>query len=53
MPLHSELNEVKLLLKVVWHPLISQLASMLCFRIPRIKDVIRKGIDHHHTKQIT
>ena len=51
-PGHMELNEARILLKLLWHPLISQLASMLGFRTPRAKDVVREGIDHHRTRQI-
>ena len=51
-PGHMELNEAGILLKLLWHPLISQLASMVGFRTPRAKDVVREGIDHHRTRQI-
>ena len=51
-PGHMELNEALLLLKLLRHPLISQLASKLSFRTPCTKDVVREGIDHHHRRQI-
>ena len=35
---HVEMNEGKLLLKLLW--------------TPRGKDVVREGVDHHRTKQI-
>ena len=49
-PGYMELNEARLLL--LWHPLISQLASMPGFRTPCTKDVVCEGIDHHRTRQI-
>ena len=51
-PGHMELNVARILLKLLWHPLISQLASLLGFRTPRAKDFVREGIDHHRTTQI-
>ena len=51
-PGHMELNVARILLKLLWHPLTSQLASLLGFRTPRAKDVVREGIDHHRTRQI-
>ena len=38
-PGHMEFNEARLLLKLLQHPLISQLASMLGYRTPHAKDV--------------
>ena len=35
-----ELNEPELLLKLLWYPLISQLASMLHFRTLHAKDTL-------------
>ena len=44
-PGHMELNEARILLKLLWNPLISQLASMLGFRISCTKVVAPVGID--------
>ena len=42
---HMELNEARILLKLLWNPLISQQASMLGFRISCTKVVAPVGID--------
>ena len=49
---HMELNEARLLLKLLWEPLISHVSSLLGFRTPRAKQVVREGIDHHRNRQI-
>ena len=49
---HVEVNEGKLLLKLLWYPIISHLSTLLGFRTPRGKDIVREGVDHHRTKQI-
>ena len=49
---HIELNEGRLLLKLLWQPLLSRFASLLGFRTPRAKEVVKEGIDHHRTRQI-
>ena len=49
---HVEMNEGKLLLKLLWYPINSHLSTLLGFRTPRGKDIVREGVDHHRTKQI-
>ena len=49
---HVEMNERKLLLKLLWYPIISHLSTLFSFRTPRAKDVVRAGVDHQRTKQI-
>ena len=49
---HEEMKEGNLLLKFLWYPIISHLSTLLGFRTPRAKCVVREGIDHYKTKQI-
>ena len=51
-PGHIELNSARLLLKFLWQPLFSTLASLLGFRTPKAKEVMKAGIDHHRSRQI-
>ena len=51
-PGHMELNEGKMLLKFLWYPFVSYLSTLLGFRTPRAKDVVKEGVDHHRTKQV-
>ena len=51
-PGHMELNEGKMLLKFLWYPFVSYLSTLLGFRTPRAKDVVKEGVNHHRTKQI-
>ena len=44
---HIEINFARALLDVLWHPVASEVAKMLGFH-----GVVRKGVDHHRSKQI-
>ena len=48
----EEMKEGNLLLKFHWYPIISHLSTLLGFRTPREKCVIREGVHHYRTKQI-
>ena len=49
---HMELNQSNILLKLLWEPVLSHVVSLLGFRTPRAKQVVKEGIDHHHSRQI-
>ena len=51
-PGHIELNMAKALLAVLWIPFLSDFAKELGFRSPKAQDIVRKGIDHHRSRQI-
>ena len=51
-PGHIELNMARCLLSSMWVPLISHIAVQLGFRTDRALEVVRKGIDHHRSRQI-
>ena len=47
-----ELNQSRILLKLLWEPILSHVVSLLGFRTPRAKQVVKEGIDHHRSRQI-
>ena len=49
---HLELNSGRVLLKLLWEPLLVHIATLLGFRTPRAKEVFKAGIDHHRTRQV-
>ena len=49
---HVEMNERKILLKLRWCPVISNLLLLLGSQTPRAKYIVREGFDYHRTKQI-
>lgn len=49
---HMELHKPRLLLKLLWEPIISNIFHLLGFRAPRSKQDVQEGIDHHRSKQI-
>ena len=49
---HMELNQSRILLKLLWEPILSHVVSLLGFRTPRAKQVVKEGIDHHRSRQI-
>ena len=49
---HMELNQSRILLKLLWEPILSHVVSLLGFRTPRAKQVVKEGIDHHCSRQI-
>ena len=51
-PGHIELNMAKVLLDYLWAPLLGDVAKKLGFRTPRALDVVRRGVDHHRSRQL-
>ena len=49
---HMELNQSRILLELLWEPILSHVVSLLGFRTPRAKQVVKEGIDHHCSRQI-
>ena len=51
-PGHIELNMGRKLLNLLWTPLLSDYVTALGFRSVNAQNVVRRGIDHHRTRQI-
>ena len=49
---HMELNQSRVLLKLMWEPIFSHVVSLLGFGTPRAKQVVKEGIYHHRSRQI-
>ena len=47
-----ELNQSRILLRLLWEPILSHVVSLLGFRTPRAKQVVKEIIDHHRSRQI-
>ena len=47
-----ELNQSCIFLKLLWEPILSHVVSLLGFRAPRAKQVVKEEIDHHRSRQI-
>ena len=50
-PGNIEMNMVKCLLTVLW-TMPSKVSAQFGFRSPKLQDVVKKGIDHHQSKNI-
>ncbi len=48
---HFEMNFGKAILNIAW-PFIEQIVHELGFRSPKAKEVVKKGANHHRTRQI-
>ncbi len=51
-PGHIEINMARVLLEYLWYPVAANVAKALGFRTPRALEVVKKGTDHHRSKQI-
>ena len=51
-PGHIELNMARLLLEFLWDPVCKDVAKRLGFKTPRALDVVKRGVDHHRSRQI-
>ena len=51
-PGHIIFNMGRKLLDILWEPILSHFAAVLGFRSKNAQNVVRKGVDHHRTKQI-
>ena len=49
---HMELNQSRILLKLLWEPILTHVGYLLGLRTLRSKKVVKEGIDHHRSRQI-
>ena len=49
---HMELNQSHILLKLLSEPVLFHVVFFLVFRTPTAKQVVKDGINHHHSRQI-
>ena len=49
---HMKLNQSHILLKLLSEPVLFHVVFFLVFRTPTAKQVVKHGINHHHSRQI-
>ena len=49
---HMEFNQSRIILKLLFEPIISHVVSLLRFRTSRARQVVKEEIAHHHSIQI-
>ena len=51
-PGHIEIKMARTLLPYLWDPVLQAITKRLGFRTPRAQEVVKRGVDHHRSRQI-